>query len=183
MADIQHSSITDPHIHEPKGASTAGENTVYVSDGSGSGNWTVVGTDSMDFPGLVSELEAGIVDGSVSVDANVYVTAVIPDVSTADSVLVPIPDSYTVVGAEVVLGGAITDANASVSFLNSSGASMGTPVTIPFSGSGKGDQYSFTATGNNVIIGPSWIEVATDGASSGSQPVFVTVKLRGVINS
>jgi hypothetical protein len=36
---IEHNVITDPEIHEPKGASTAGIRTQYVSDGAGSGSW------------------------------------------------------------------------------------------------------------------------------------------------
>lgn len=39
MANIQHSTVTDPNIHEPKGASTASVDTVYVSTGVGSGQW------------------------------------------------------------------------------------------------------------------------------------------------
>lgn len=35
----QHDIITDPYIHEPKGASTANEGMVYVSNGAGSGSW------------------------------------------------------------------------------------------------------------------------------------------------
>lgn len=37
---IQHAAITDPDIHEPKGASTANSGEVYVADGAGSGVWT-----------------------------------------------------------------------------------------------------------------------------------------------
>lgn len=39
MADIEHSAIDDPNIHEPKGASTASQYDVYESNGAGSGNW------------------------------------------------------------------------------------------------------------------------------------------------
>ena len=39
MADIQHSAITDPNIHEPKGITTASNGQVYVADGGGSGDW------------------------------------------------------------------------------------------------------------------------------------------------
>lgn len=39
MADIQHSAITDPNIHEPKGITTALNGQMYVADGGGSGNW------------------------------------------------------------------------------------------------------------------------------------------------
>lgn len=36
---IQHRDITDPNLHEPKGASSAGTGTVYISNGAGSGAW------------------------------------------------------------------------------------------------------------------------------------------------
>lgn len=36
---IQHSLITDPNLHEPKGIAAAAANKVYVSDGLGSGSW------------------------------------------------------------------------------------------------------------------------------------------------
>ncbi len=40
MANINHNSLTDPFLHEPKGVSTATANQSYVSDGAGSGAWT-----------------------------------------------------------------------------------------------------------------------------------------------
>jgi hypothetical protein len=39
MANIQHSVLTDPQIHEPKGVSTAASGKVYRANGSGSGAW------------------------------------------------------------------------------------------------------------------------------------------------
>ena len=36
---IQHNVITDPDIHEPKGAASAASGKVYISNGSGSGTW------------------------------------------------------------------------------------------------------------------------------------------------
>ncbi len=39
---IEHSNITDPEIHEPKGVATASANDVYVADGAGSGSWEVI---------------------------------------------------------------------------------------------------------------------------------------------
>lgn len=36
---MQHVDITDPNIHEPKGASTAPAGSVYVANGAGSGSW------------------------------------------------------------------------------------------------------------------------------------------------
>lgn len=40
MADVQHSAIADPNIHEPKGVASAAAGTVYVANGTGSGTWT-----------------------------------------------------------------------------------------------------------------------------------------------
>lgn len=39
MADVEHASLTDPEIHEPKGVASASQGEVYVADGVGSGNW------------------------------------------------------------------------------------------------------------------------------------------------
>src|SRR5687768_97757 len=38
----QHSDITDPNIHEPKGISTATTGQVYAADGAGSGDWYII---------------------------------------------------------------------------------------------------------------------------------------------
>lgn len=35
----EHNTISDPNLHEPKGASSATDKQVYVSDGAGSGTW------------------------------------------------------------------------------------------------------------------------------------------------
>ena len=40
MADIQHRSIADPDIHEPKGVGAASAGQIYVADGSTGGEWT-----------------------------------------------------------------------------------------------------------------------------------------------
>lgn len=42
MANIQHSVLTDPQLHEPKGVSTAASGKVYVANGSGSGAWQFI---------------------------------------------------------------------------------------------------------------------------------------------
>ena len=39
MANVSHSTLTDPYLHEPKGAGAATDGTSYVSDGAGSGAW------------------------------------------------------------------------------------------------------------------------------------------------
>lgn len=44
---IEHASIPESGLHEPKGASTASSNTTYVSDGAGSGSWKKVDANAM----------------------------------------------------------------------------------------------------------------------------------------
>lgn len=39
MANINHSTLSDPYLHEPKGISSALAGQIYVSDGAGSGDW------------------------------------------------------------------------------------------------------------------------------------------------
>ena len=60
---IEHSTITDPDIHEPKGVAAAAAGTVYIADGAGSGAWanqatlpsnTVRVSAASDFPAAVA---------------------------------------------------------------------------------------------------------------------------------
>ena len=39
MVNVNHSSLTDPYLHEPKGVASAVAGEVYVADGAGSGTW------------------------------------------------------------------------------------------------------------------------------------------------
>lgn len=39
MANVNHSALTDPYLHEPKGAASAATNEVYVADGASSGSF------------------------------------------------------------------------------------------------------------------------------------------------
>ncbi len=40
MANVNHSTLTDPFLHEPKGVAAASSGDVYLANGSGSGAWT-----------------------------------------------------------------------------------------------------------------------------------------------
>lgn len=39
MANVNHSTLTDPYLHEPKGVAAASIGSVYFADGAGSGDW------------------------------------------------------------------------------------------------------------------------------------------------
>ena len=47
---IQHNLITGSDLHEPKGVAAAGANHVYVANGSGSGTWKTVASESLHMP-------------------------------------------------------------------------------------------------------------------------------------
>lgn len=49
MANVQHATLTDPNLHEPKGVAAATVSEVYVADGAGSGEWTKLTDADMDF--------------------------------------------------------------------------------------------------------------------------------------
>lgn len=176
MADIQHKDITDPFLHEPKGVVGATLGAVYIANGAGSGSWSVLSTGSLDTDDLETFIQEKLDDGTIVVKQLVEVTVVLPDVSTDSSVLVPVQSTRKFVGARATLAGAITGADASISFLNSAGTPFGTAVTIPFAGSAKGTSFSFTPTAGADISGPSWLEVKTDGASTGIAPLSITLQ-------
>ena len=47
---IQHNLITGSDLHEPKGVAAAANKTDYVANGSGSGAWSTLATDSLALP-------------------------------------------------------------------------------------------------------------------------------------
>jgi hypothetical protein len=147
MADVQHASLTDPYLHEPKGAASANAGEVYVADGAGSGDWS----------------------------ARQYtVNALIADVSSSETVYVPIPYSGTVVKVVSVLEGAITVADATVIVSNSSAASMGT-LTIAYTSSAAGDVDTLVPASNNTVTDNDYITIATDGGSTDAQKLWLTI--------
>jgi hypothetical protein len=65
MATVQHSVLTDPNLHEPKGVSTAATNNIYVANGSGSGTWKKLSPPQLS--GITTNGQAGdtiTVDGA-----------------------------------------------------------------------------------------------------------------------
>lgn len=178
----EHSDLTDPELHEPKGASTASANNVYVADGAGSGTWQKVDSDVLDYSGVLSDIQDDIDDGTLELNGRFFLYATLEDVSTPSSILIPIRVDSTFVGATMILGGSITTADASVSFKDSVGGSMGTATTITQSGSAKGTAFSFTASTNNVFTAPDWMEIATDGGSDTAMPLYFILEFDGLLN-
>ena len=90
MANIQHKDIVDAERHEPKGISTAAANTVYMSNGSATGSWTLVNR----FPGT----------GWGKYTNTTYVGTTALAVSTTD-VLIPFTTDDTVTQLPISLTG------------------------------------------------------------------------------
>lgn len=56
---IEHDSITDPDLHEPKGVAAATANKVYVANGAGSGSWqkitpTQINSDTSEYGHIIT---------------------------------------------------------------------------------------------------------------------------------
>ena len=141
MANVNHSSLTDPYLHEPKGVAAASVGKVYVANGSGSGTWTAKES-------LVGETLTGYIE----------------NVSTATTVYVPIPFAGTINKVVTVLEAAIGSSDSIITVKNSAAASMGT-ITITQSGSAAGDVDSLTPSSNNTVTADSFITLQTNGAS------------------
>lgn len=151
MADIQHSAITDPNVHEPKGAATANVGEVYISDGGGSGSW-------------------GFTDYVMNVR--------IDDISTADSVYVVAPFAGTISKISIVIDSAISVANTTiVAKINTVAVTNGSLV-VPFSGSAIGDVITVSPTATNTVAAGDAIEFACDGASTGSSVGTITIVMK-----
>lgn len=56
---VDHAALTGSELHEWKGAAAASDNTVYVADGAGSGNWEhiLTETNSADFDDTVTSYD------------------------------------------------------------------------------------------------------------------------------
>lgn len=139
MANVNHSTLTDPYLHEPKGVASANANEVYVANGSGSGVW---------------------VDNRRSV-----FTVHFSDLSSAENIYCPIPFGGTVSRVTSVLEGSIAGGDVIVTVKNSSAATMGT-LTVTQTGSAAGDIDSLEPTTNNTVTDNDYILIQTNGGAS-----------------
>ena len=141
MANVNHSTLTDPYLHEPKGVSTASSGQVYMANGSGSGTWTP---------------KENLVELSLE--------GYIENISAASTVYVPVPFAGTVMKVVTVLEGAIGSSDATITVSNAAAASMGT-ITVTHTSSAAGDVDTLVPSTNNTVASDSFITIATDGAS------------------
>lgn len=162
-----HKDLTGTDLHEPKGQAASAVNTVYVSDGAGSGTHKKVPLVSLDLTTMESP-------------NTYYLSGVLPDVSTSSLILFPVIDASTLISARCTLNAAITVANSTLTFTRQDGASLGAGLVIPFTGSAIGIGHSFAATTNQTIAASGWVQVTTDGLSSSAAALSITLKLQRI---
>lgn len=147
-----HATLTGASLHEPKGVATATANTVYVADGAGSGTWQTLTTSSLNTSSLLN--------------VNKYKHSVqMTDVSDADFILVPVPSAATLTKATIILNNAVTTADATLTFTNSTGPSTLGTATIVQASSAEGYTVTFTPSVNAAFTAGSYLKIASDGGS------------------
>lgn len=156
-----HKDLSGADLHEPKGIESAAAGTVYVADGSSSGNWE------------------GRYDGLFN--ANKYsLTHQISDISTASSqAYFYIFTRSQLMSLNVILKNAITTANAVLSvYVN--GSILSETLTVPQSTSSAGASTTLNFSNPPTIPAGSIVEVRSDGASDTAAVAFVTLDMKAV---
>ena len=153
---IEHKNITDAERHEPKGASTAANGTVYVSNGAGSGAWS----DNTAYIKNANKL-------TLNVDFS--------DISSPDSVFVVCPVAGKIQTVYVTLHNAITVANSIVTAKIAGVAVGGFSLTITQAGSAAGSTFSASPASANTVTAGQAIEIITDGGSTTTCQATVTI--------
>lgn len=110
----------------------------------------------------------------------VYLTTYLADVSTASSAFIAVPSTLSgeIVEIATVLGGAISVANATVTAEINGTAVTGSSITVAYSGSAAGDRDVAKPTAARSVTGGHNIEIISDGGSTGTAPLYVTVAIR-----
>ena len=107
-----------------------------------------------------------------------FLTAEIEDISTASSTFVAIPDGGKIVKIITALQGAISGANAAITFEIGGTAVTGGAITVAHSGSAAGDVDTATPTAANRVEEDGTIEMITDGGSTGAKKCLITFVIR-----
>lgn len=153
MANVSHKNITEANLHEPKGASTAAVNTVYVSDGAGSGAWA----QAPYYYSLSQQLA---------------------DVSTASSTYFVIPTGGIIDSIRTVLHGAITVADAALTFFINGVPITSSGITVAYSGSAAGDRDSSSPSAARTVVAGDLVTATTDGGSTTTMPITIVIRVK-----
>ena len=107
-----------------------------------------------------------------------FINAEIEDISTASSTFVAVPDGGRVIKIITALQGAISGANAAITFEIGGTAMTNSAITVAHSGSAAGDVDTSEPTAANSVSEDGTIEMITDGGSTGANKLNVTFVIR-----
>ena len=107
-----------------------------------------------------------------------FLTVQLTDVSAPSSVSVAVPDDGNIIKIISVLGGAITLVDSAVVTKINGTTVTGGGFTVAFSGSAAGDIDTASPTALNGVKEGDYITITSDGASSTTQPITVTLVIR-----
>jgi hypothetical protein len=107
-----------------------------------------------------------------------FITAEIEDISTASSTFVAIPDGGKVVKIITALQGAISGADAAITFEVGGTAMTNSAITVGYDSSAAGDVDSSEPSAANNVDEGGTIEMITDGGSTGTAKLLVTFVIR-----
>lgn len=156
-----HKDLTGADLHEPKGISTASANTGYFANGAGSGTWTKVGKNQIDTSSILN--------------INKFKqTAFVADISTAETILIPQVVASRLTLVTIIINGAITGADSTLSIYKNSATTIGT-LTVSYTGSGEGSTFTFTPVSNNTFSAGEYLKIVNDGASTGTQKATIVL--------
>lgn len=105
-------------------------------------------------------------------------TTVLADVSTSGTHYISSPDKGRIIDIYATLGGTIATDDAAITTSINGTAVTGGAMTLTASGSAAGDAFTATPTAANEVIAGDQIGFATDGASTNTVPLFITVVIR-----
>ena len=107
-----------------------------------------------------------------------FIYGEIADISTASSTFVAVPDGGKIIKIITSLQGAISGANAAISFEIGGTAVTGGGITVAHSGSAAGDVDTAEPTAANDVQEDGTIEMITNGGSTGANKLNVTFVIR-----
>ena len=107
-----------------------------------------------------------------------FIHAEIEDISTASSTFVAVPHGGKVIKIITALQGAITNANAALTFEIGGTAMTGSAITVANSGSAAGTVDTSEPTALNRVEEDGAIECITNGGSTNTSKMEITFVIR-----
>lgn len=114
MANIEHATIPEPYIHEPKGVATAAADSVYQADGIGSGAWKLP----------IKRYKVAFTPSAVSANTTAEQTFTLSGVVAASDSVIGVSKPTAQAGLGIVGWRVSADNQIAITFSNNTGGSI-----------------------------------------------------------